>query len=116
MFSYPFTDEWKQDDDLFGSFLSAFSMFSDEFFSQGLDRAKFGEETLLLQSSGSFSFCYLFRGQTYFAKQKLEKFVEVIQTNPELWKTLEKFESSSQVAELDDLPHMETVIKDIFLS
>ncbi|MHA1256864.1 MAG: tetratricopeptide repeat protein [Promethearchaeota archaeon] len=50
LFSYPFSDEWKQDADLFGSFLSAFSTFSDEFFSQGLDRAKFGEETILLQS------------------------------------------------------------------
>ncbi|GAG84752.1 unnamed protein product, partial [marine sediment metagenome] len=44
LFSYPFSDEWKQDDDLFGSFLSAFVTFSDEFFSQGLDRAKLRKE------------------------------------------------------------------------
>jgi len=116
LFSYPFSDEWKQDADLFGSFLSAFLTFSDEFFSQGLDRAKFGEETILLQSVGSFSICYLFRGQTYFAKQKLEKFVETIQKDPVIWETLEKFEKSSQVADLKDLPKMEGLINEVFLN
>jgi hypothetical protein len=116
LFIHPFTDEWKQDADLFGSFLSAFSTFSDEFFSQGLDRAKFGEETILLQSVGSFSICYLFRGQTYFAKQKLEKFVETIQKDPVIWETLEKFEKSSQVADLKDLPKMEGLINEVFLN
>ncbi|MHA1473048.1 MAG: tetratricopeptide repeat protein, partial [Promethearchaeota archaeon] len=74
LFSYPFSDKWKRDDDLFGSFLSAFSTFTDDFFSKGLDRVKFGDDTILLQSVGMFSICYLFQGQTYFAKEKLEKF------------------------------------------
>ncbi|MHA2037888.1 MAG: tetratricopeptide repeat protein [Promethearchaeota archaeon] len=50
IFSYPFTDEWKQDEELFSSFLSAFSSFSNEFFSEGLDRVKFGQNTVLMQS------------------------------------------------------------------
>ncbi len=116
LFSHPFTDKWKRDDDLFGSFLSAFSTFSDEFFSQGLDRAKFGEDTILLQSVGSFSICYLFQGQTYFAKQKLEKFVETLQKEPAIWKTFEKFEKSSQVVELKDIPLMEPLLNDIFVT
>lgn len=116
LFSYPFSNEWKRNDDLFGSFLSAFSTFSDEFFSQGLDRAKFGEETILLQPAGTLSICYLFRGQTYFAQQKLVEFVETVQKDPVIWQTLEKFEKSSQVAELKDLPKMETVLTGIFLS
>jgi len=116
LFSHPFTDKWKRDDDLFGSFLSAFSTFSDEFFSQGLDRAKFGEDTILLQSVGSFSICYLFQGQTYFAKQKLEKFVETLQKEPAIWKTFEKFEKSSQVVELKDIPLMESLLNDIFVT
>jgi len=106
----------KKDDDLFGSFLSAFLTFSDEFFSQGLDRAKFGDDTILLQSVSSFSICYLFRGQTYFAKQKLEKFVETIQKEPTIWETLEKFEKSSQVVELKDLPELESLLNEIFLN
>ncbi|GAH41131.1 unnamed protein product [marine sediment metagenome] len=116
LFSYPFSDDWKQDDDLFGSFLSAFLSFSDEFFSQGLDRAKFGEDTILLQPVGDFSICYLFKGQTYFAKRKLEKFAETIQKDPSIWETLEKFEKSSQVAELKDLPNMDKLLTNVFLN
>jgi hypothetical protein len=116
LFSYPFTDKWKNDDDLFGSFLSAFSTFTDEFFSQGLDRAKVGENTILLQPAGSFSICYLFQGQTYFAKQKLDKFTETIQKEPVIWQTLEKFEKSSQVVELKDLPEMEILLTNVFLN
>jgi chromosome segregation and condensation protein ScpB len=71
---------------------------------------------MLLQSAGPFSICYLFRGQTYFAKQKLENFVETIQKEPKLWQTLEKFEKSSQVAELRELPEMESLLSNIFLS
>ncbi|MHA1542878.1 MAG: hypothetical protein ACTSQH_07865 [Candidatus Hodarchaeales archaeon] len=116
LFSYPFSDKWKRDNDLFGSFLSAFSTFTDEFFSKGLDRVKFGDDTILLQSVGFFSICYLFQGQTYFAKQKLEKFAETIQNDPEIWQTLEKFEKSSQIAELKDLPEMESLLTEVFLS
>jgi hypothetical protein len=116
LFSYAFSDDWKRDDDMFGSFLSAFSTFSDEFFSQELDRAKFGEDTLLLQPAGPFSICYLFQGQTYFAKQKLAKFAEAIQKEPTIWDTLEKFEKSSRVVELRDLPMIETLLTNIFLS
>jgi hypothetical protein len=115
LFSYPFTEEWKQDDDLFGSFLSAFLNFSDEFFSQGLDRAKFGEDTILLHPVGDFSICYLFKGQTYFAKRKLVKFAETIQEESTIWETLEKFEKSSQVAELRDIPIIESILTNIFV-
>ncbi|GAF69628.1 unnamed protein product, partial [marine sediment metagenome] len=49
-FSYPFESESKFDEEIFGSFLTAFNAFSDEFFSKGLDRAKFGEDMILMQS------------------------------------------------------------------
>lgn len=116
IFSYPFTDKWKQDDDLFGSFLSAFTTFSDEFFTQGLDRAKFGEETILMQSVGTFSICYLFEGQTYLAKQKLDNFVASIQKSTLIWESLEKFYKTSQVANISDIPQMENLLAGIFLS
>ncbi len=37
VFSYPFAIKWKRNNELFGSFLSAFTSFSDEFFSEGFD-------------------------------------------------------------------------------
>ncbi|MFW9821584.1 MAG: tetratricopeptide repeat protein [Candidatus Thorarchaeota archaeon] len=115
IFSYPFADEWQHDTEIFGSFLSAFTSFSDEFFSKGLDRVKFGDDTLLMQSVNSFSVGYLYKGQTYPAKQKLAKFSEEIKTNASLWQTLDKFYKTSQVAELKDVPEIENLIKGIFL-
>ncbi|MFW9821586.1 MAG: tetratricopeptide repeat protein [Candidatus Thorarchaeota archaeon] len=115
IFSYPFTDEWKHDTEIFSSFLSAFNTFSDEFFSKGLDRVKFGDETLLIQSFSSFSIGYLYRGQSYPAKQKLTSFIEDMQNEPKLTDALDKFFKASQVAELKDIPQIESLIKDIFV-
>ncbi|MHA2039140.1 MAG: tetratricopeptide repeat protein, partial [Promethearchaeota archaeon] len=69
-FSYPFVNEWNRDNELFGSFISAFSSISDEYFSEGLDRVKFGHHMALLRSNKSSLICYLFKGQTYKAIQK----------------------------------------------
>jgi len=116
IFSYPFSNEWKVDEDLFSSFLSAFTSFSSEFFSKELDRVKFGDEMMLLESIGSFSFCYLFKGQTYFARQKLTKFIEEVQKNTFLWQRLEQHYKSSQILELKESPQLESLITETFIS
>jgi tetratricopeptide (TPR) repeat protein len=115
LFSYPFTDEWKIDEDLFSSFLSAFSSFSTEFFSKGLDRVKFGDDMMLMESIGSFSFCYLFKGQTYLAKLKLSKFVTELQRNSSLWKSLEQHYRANQILEIKENSHFESLINEIFI-
>jgi tetratricopeptide (TPR) repeat protein len=114
IFSHPFTDEWKRDNALFSSFLSAFTSFSDEFFSEGFDRAKFGQYTVLIEPIANFSVCYLFKGQTYLASQKLAKFSHEIQDNLSISQTLEKFYKTSQVLELKDIPKLESLITEIF--
>lgn len=114
LFSYPFTDEWKFDEDLFGGFLSAFNSISDEVFSEGLDRVKIGNYTVLMEPIERFSVCYLFKGQAYPAKQKLTKFIERIQNDTTTWQTFEKFSKTSQVAELQDIPMVENLLIDIF--
>ncbi|MHA1985966.1 MAG: hypothetical protein ACW98D_04935 [Promethearchaeota archaeon] len=116
IFSHPFTDEWKQDDTLFSSFLSAFTSFSDDFLSEGLDRVKFEQHTVLMESVGSFSVCYLYKGQTYPAKQKLSKFIEAIQNNTSFWPVLEKFYKMSQILEIKDSPFLEHLITNIFIT
>jgi len=116
LFSFSFSDEWKRDDELFSSFLSAFTSFSDEFFSEGLDRVRFGQHTVLLETINSFSVCYLYKGQTYPAKQKLAKFTEKIHNTPSIWQGLEKFYKTSQVLEIEDIPSLELLITEIFIT
>ena len=114
LFSYPFSEEIKVDDELFGGFLSAITSFSDEVFSEGLDRAKFGKYTVLMKNIADFSFCYVLKGQTYLAQKKLANFIENFQKNTSMMQTLSKFYQTSQVIELKDFPFLEGFIKGIF--
>jgi hypothetical protein len=103
-------------DELFGSVLTAFMSFSSEFFTEGLDRAKFGEYTVLMETISKYSICYLYKGQTYLAKKKLGYFIERLQTIPSIMQTLDKFTESSQVIELKKFPFLEGFITEIFIS
>ncbi|MFX0106237.1 MAG: tetratricopeptide repeat protein [Candidatus Hodarchaeota archaeon] len=114
LFSYPFSDEVKVEDELFGGFLSAITSFSDEALSEGLDRAKFGQYMVLMRNIKDFSFCYLFKGQSYVAQKKLFNFIENFQKNTSMMQTLKKFNQTSQVMELKDFPFLEGFIKGIF--
>jgi hypothetical protein len=114
LLSYQFADEWESNDEMFGSFLTAFMTFSNEFFAQGLDRAKFGEYTVLMENFSKFSICYLYKGQTYPARKKVEHFIERLQNTPSIMKTLDKYYETSQVIELDKFPFLEGFIKEIF--
>lgn len=116
LFSYPFSEKWKQDDNLLGSFLSAFSTFREEYLTQGLDRAKYGEETLLLQSIDSFLICYLFRGQTYSAKQKINFFSEVLIKDTYSIEALKSAVSNKKIIDLSDNPHIEDLIVKSFMT
>jgi hypothetical protein len=69
-----------------------------------------------MQNVDSFSVGYLYKGQTYPAKLKLTKFLEGIQDITSILETLNKFHKTSQVAELRDLPNIESLIKNIFIS
>jgi tetratricopeptide (TPR) repeat protein len=114
VFSYPFNDNWDRDNDLFGSFMSAFTSFSDEFFSEGLDRVKFGQYTIILEILDVFSICYVFKGQSYLAKRKLKKFTEQIKSHKPIMETLENFSRTSQVIETKNFPFLEAFITGIF--
>lgn len=114
LFSNSFAEEWTFEDDLISGFLSAFNTFSAELFSKGLDRAKFGEYNILMQPVGTFSVCYLFKGQTYLAKQKLSQFTERIQKTPSIWQILNEFYQTNQMVNIKDAPLLETAITEIF--
>lgn len=115
LFSHKFVEEFSYEEDVISGFLTAFSTFSGEIFSKGLDRAKFGEDTILMESVGQFSVCYLFKGQTYPAMQKLSQFKGKIENSTPILQTLEKFYNTSQVLELKDDPLLKSLIDEIFI-
>ncbi|MHA1480268.1 MAG: hypothetical protein ACTSQZ_02440, partial [Candidatus Thorarchaeota archaeon] len=76
------------DESLVSGFLSALSSFSEEVFSQSLDRVRIGEYTMLMQYEEPFLFCYVFKGQSYSAIQKMSKFMEVLRSEISLKQAL----------------------------
>ncbi|MFX1419454.1 MAG: tetratricopeptide repeat protein [Promethearchaeota archaeon] len=115
VFSQSFDKEWKFEEHLFGSFLTAINSFSDEVFSQGLDRAKFGKYNLLMKLQSPFLICYLYKGPTYIASLRIEYFIENIQKDISLWETFNKYLKINKLVELKDIPSIKPLINDLFI-
>jgi len=114
LFLKAFSETLTVEGDLISSFLSAFESFGDELFSERLDRIKFGENRILLKPLEDFSVCYLFKGQSYPALQKLNTFTKAIRENSEIWQALKKSVNTSEMLELDKPAALKTVIDEIF--
>ena len=115
LFSQSFAKEWEFQDHLFGGFLTAVNSFSDEMFSNGLDRASFGEYTLFMSSASPFLVCYLFKGQSYSAQSRLNYFLEKIKNDKEIWQSFEKYYHRNQEISIKDIPSLEPLISQIFI-
>ncbi|MFX0080907.1 MAG: tetratricopeptide repeat protein [Candidatus Hodarchaeota archaeon] len=114
-FSNSFTKDWSFEDGFISNFLTAFNIFSKEVFSKGLDRAMFGEYMLIMEPVGSFSVCYLFKGQSYVAKQKLIQFCHRVQNTASIWKTFEDFHKNHQAIVLSENLTLESLIMEVFM-
>ncbi|MHA2471946.1 MAG: hypothetical protein ACXAES_01795 [Promethearchaeota archaeon] len=114
--SHSFSQEAIFEDDTISSFLSAFNSFSEELFSMGLDRAKFGEFTIVMDSINSFSVCYLFKGQSYLAKQKILQFAHRIQNTTSIWQVFTNFHKIQQTITLKENPIIESLITEVFIT
>jgi predicted nucleic-acid-binding protein len=112
-FNHAFSTDWDHSD-LFSSFMSAFNTFSSEIFSKSIDRIRIGDNTILINPVEPFLACYVIKGQSYPALQKLTRFTEAIKENTEIWQALNKSSQTSEMIELDNPPILKTVINEIF--
>ncbi|MFW9822316.1 MAG: tetratricopeptide repeat protein [Candidatus Thorarchaeota archaeon] len=113
--SNPFIEDWSYEEGFISNFLSAFNTFSEEVFAKGLDRAKFGEYTIITKPMGFFSVCYLFKGQSYLAKQKLARFIERVENNAYIWEIFKNFHKTHQTILLSENPPLDNLITEIFI-
>ena len=109
-----FNKEWKFNEELFSGFLSAFNSFSDEIFSEGLDRANFGKYTILMTGMTPFMSCYVFEGQSFQAKKKFSKFNETLHETEQIWKKLTSSIRTGQVIKDNDSGGLGNLVKSIF--
>ena len=115
VFSESFVEEWAFEDHLFGGFLTAINSFSDQMFSEGLNRANFGEYTIIMNSLSPFLVCYLFKGQSYLAQQRVKNFIDNIKKEKNIWKTFNEYNQTCRVVQLEDVPSLEPLINKIFI-
>lgn len=114
-FSHAFSKDWKFSDDLLSGFLTSFDSISKAVFSEGLDRAKFGDHTILIYPLRNFLVCYLFKGQSYYAKKKLGYFTDNIKGTSSVEQIFKNFLKDFHTIQLNENPNLEELIKKSFL-
>ncbi|MFW9818842.1 MAG: tetratricopeptide repeat protein [Candidatus Thorarchaeota archaeon] len=114
-FSESFIADRAFEDHLFGGFFTAINSFINEVFSEGLDRASFGEYTLLMNSIPPFLMFYVYRGQSYSAQNRMKSFINEIKNKEELWETFKKFYQMNRKVDIRDIPSLESLIQEIFI-
>jgi hypothetical protein len=115
IFSKKFIEDFSFEDYILGSFLTTINYFVNEVFSEGLDRAVFGEYTLLMMPAKPFFICYIFKGASYYAYHKIKNFLESIKNDNIIWQSLQNFFQEGKLVQLRDIPTLELLIKEIFL-
>ena len=115
-FSHSFEQEQSFESHLFGGFLSTIDYFINEMFSEGLDRAVFGEHTLLMKSIPPFFISYIFKGDSYYALQKLEYFEDKLHKEGEVWQNMLNSFQQNTTIKLKDEPLLGSLIKETFRS
>ena len=97
LYTRTFSNEWTFSEGIFSGFLSAFNSFSDQIFSEGLDRANFGKYTILMTDLAPFMTCYVFEGKSFLARQKFAQFNKRIHDSKPIWKTLTSANRTGQI-------------------
>ena len=115
IFSQAFAKGWAFKDHLFGGFLSAINSFSGEMFSEGLDRAIFGEYTILMNAVSPFIVCYLFKGQSFLAQKRMKQFSNTLQTEKKIWESIKKYYQAHRLIQEEDVPSLDILVNDIFI-
>jgi len=116
LFSHSFNEKKEFESYLFSGFLTTIDYFMKETFSEGLDRFIFGNYTLLLKSVAPFFICYIFKGDSYYAHQKINYFIDHIQKEDDIWQNLLKSFQINQSIHLKDIPLLESLITETFIT
>ncbi len=115
LFSHSFIKEKAFESHLFSGFLTTMDYFIREMFSERFDRAKFGEYTLLMKSVPPFFVTYIFKGDSYYALQKINYFIDHIQKEESIWQNLMRSYQINKIIHIKENPLLESLIIDIFV-
>ncbi len=63
-----------------------------------------------------FFISYIFKGDSYYALQKLDYFIDHIQNEDYIWKKLLRYFQANQSIQLKDIPLLDSLITEIFIT
>jgi len=100
---------------LFGNLLTAVENFIKEMFSEDLDRAMFGDYTLSMNSLPPFFIAYIFKGNSYYAQQKIKFFSAYLKRKVHIWKYLLDYYARKEMIRINENPGLREILIRIFL-
>ncbi|MEJ2296469.1 MAG: hypothetical protein P8Y23_17100 [Candidatus Lokiarchaeota archaeon] len=112
IFTQSFIKDKIFEDHVFGGFFTALNSFINNVFSEGLDRASFGEYTLLMKDLKPFLLCYIYKGQSYSAQNRIEAFIEELHRQE--WDVLGKSSSLNGMSNHDEVIGLNSIVTKIF--
>jgi len=115
LFSHSFIKEKSFESHVLSGFLTTLDYFIGEMFSERFDRAKFGEYTLIMKSIPPFFVTYIFKGDSYYALQKINYFIDHIHKEESIWHNLMKSYQTNKTIHIKEIPLLESLITDIFV-
>ncbi|NVM34577.1 MAG: hypothetical protein HWN81_03210 [Candidatus Lokiarchaeota archaeon] len=68
-----------------------------------------------MNSMSPFLMCYVFKGQSYSAQQRIRYFIDKIQNDEPVWQTFNKFNQINKEIQFKDIPSLEPLINGIFM-
>ncbi|MFX1510994.1 MAG: tetratricopeptide repeat protein [Promethearchaeota archaeon] len=116
LFSRAFGEESRVDDQLVGGFLTALTSFGSEIFTEAgaIDRIMYEEYTVALRVADPLMFCYMFKGQSYGALQKLDKLSIAVQDATSIWNGLLGTLDTGDLLKSSEEEKLEKIINEIY--
>jgi hypothetical protein len=116
MFSKHFISESLLADQLIGGFLTAINAFTQQAFSESgtIEGIKHQEYTILMNPTDPLLCCYVFKGPSYYALQKLKNFSETVKVSDAIWEKMLKASTIGQ--DISGEKVIEDLVTKIFLS
>ncbi len=117
LYSKNFLTSDQIDDRTIGGFLTAVQGFGKEMLgeSQSIDRIMYEEFTITLKALKSVMFCYVFKGQSYSALEKMDQLMKKIPESSEIYKILYSAPQEIQKLSKEHKDDLDRFISEIFV-
>ncbi len=115
VYSKTFTLTVEVNEHMIGGFLQAVQRFSHEVFSQAIDRIMFETYKLLIRLKDPLTFCYVYKGQSYSAQQKLDQFIDEMLSRSAVWDPLLEQAKTGRTLDSDSQATLDILLSDLFV-